>query len=159
MAVEDIKPENFVFFGDGDENVAYERAWFNVMRVHRKLLPEITKALKACGINDPIWFEILLEVERAGQAGQPMAALETKLSVPQYALSRHIARLEKDGFLRRVYIADGRRKQILFLTEKGSGTHEQIWNAYGEAIRAKLSPHLSTDEAYALSWLLMKLIP
>ncbi|MBO9409604.1 MarR family transcriptional regulator [Shimia sp. R9_1] len=158
MAVEELRPENFVFFGDDDENVAYDRAWFNIMRVHRKLLPEITKALKSCGINDPIWFEILLEVERSGAAGQPMSALEDKLSVPQYALSRHVSRLEKEGFLRREFIADGRRKQILFLTEKGSGAHEQIWQTYGDAMRSELSPHLSTDEAYALSWLLMKLL-
>lgn len=147
------------FFGDDDAVVSYNRVWFNIMRAHRKFHPRIAKALKASGINDPIWFEILYEVESAGPDGQPMGALEEKLFVPQYALSRHIARMEKEGLLRREYIAQGRRKQILFLTEKGTGMHEGIWPIYWDAMQAEIGPHMGTDEAYALSRLLIKLLP
>jgi len=147
------------FFGDDDKRISYNRVWFNVMRAHRKFHPRIAKALKSCGLNDPIWYEILLEVERAGKSGQPMAELEEKLFVPQYALSRHVSRLEKDGYLRREYIADGRRKQILLLTDKGSGLHARIWPVYVEAMQAEIGPHLSTEDAYALSRLLIKLLP
>lgn len=147
------------YFGDDDENISFNRVWFNLMRAHRKFHPRIAKALKASGINDPIWYEILLEVERAGPEGQPMAALEDKLFVPQYALSRHVSRLEKEGLLRRTYIADGRRKQMLFLTDKGMGMHERIWPVYWDAMQAEIGPHLTADEAYALSRLLIKLLP
>lgn len=147
------------FFDDRDPRISYNRVWFNIMRAHRKFHPRIAKALKSCGLNDPIWYEILLEVERAGPAGQPMAELEEKLFVAQYALSRHVSRLEKDGLLRRGHIADGRRKQILFLTEKGLGMHQRIWPVYREAMQAGIGPHLSTDDAYALSRLLIKLLP
>ena len=146
-------------FGDYDARIAYNRVWFNIMRAHRKFSPAITKALKAEGINDPIWYEILLEVELAGDAGQPMAALEEKLFVAQYALSRHVARLEKQGLLRREYIADGRRKQVLYQTEKGKGLHLRIWPAYVKSMQAEIGPHLSTDEAYELTRLLIKLLP
>ncbi len=147
------------FFNDDEAIVSYNRVWFNIMRAHRRLLPRIAKALKAHGLADPIWFEILLEVERAGPAGQLMSKLEELLFVPQYALSRHISRLEKEGFLRREYIADGRRKQVLFLTEKGSGSHLQIWPHYMAAMQEELSDKMSTDEAYHLSSLLIKLLP
>ncbi|WP_371412424.1 MarR family winged helix-turn-helix transcriptional regulator [Pseudophaeobacter sp. EL27] len=129
------------------------------MRAQRKFLPRIAKALKSCGINDPIWYEILLEVELAGPDGQPMAALEDKLFVAQYALSRHVARMEKAGLLRREFIADGRRKQILFLTEQGKGMHARIWPVYWGAMQSEIGPHMTTDEAYALSRLLIKLLP
>ena len=147
------------FFGDEDQRVAFDRVWFSLMRAHRKFHPRIAKALRTCGISDPIWYEILFEVERAGPDGQPMAALEDKLFVPQYALSRHVGRLEKEGFLRREYIADGRRKQILFLTEKGMGMHEHIWPVYREAMREQISPFLSSDDAYALSRLMFMMLP
>lgn len=159
MNAEDPVPEEFEFFGDPDANVAFERAWFGLMRVHRKVMPEVTKALKAHGVNDPVWFEILLELARSGDDGHPMALLEEKLSVPQYALSRHIGRMESEGLLRRDFIADGRRKQILFLTEKGVGAHQRIWPIYSAAMQAELSPFLSAKEAYMLTWLLMKVTP
>ncbi len=54
------------FFGDGDPQVGLNRAWFNLMRLHRNLYPKIAKALRAHGINDPIWYEILLEIDRGG---------------------------------------------------------------------------------------------
>lgn len=159
MTAKETSPIEAEFFGDYDERISYNRVWFNVMRAHRKFHPRIAKALKSCGLNDPIWYEILLEVERAGEVGQPMAELEEKLFVPQYALSRHISRLEKEGYLRREYIADGRRKQLLFLTDKGTGLHARIWPVYVGAMQAEIGPHLSTEDAYALSRLLIKLLP
>lgn len=158
MTARQDPPSDAAFFGDDEAITAYSRVWFNVMRVQRNYLPRITKALKTCGINDPIWYEILLEVDRAGPEGQPMAALEEKLYVAQYSLSRHVARLEKDGLLRRSYISDGRRKQILFLTPKGEQVHSQIWPIYWEVMQREIAPHMSTDEAYAISRLLIKLL-
>lgn len=159
MTQSDARPNSAEFFGDHDPVVSFNRVWFNIMRAHRKLHPRIAKALKSCGINDPIWYEILLELEKAGSSGHPMAELEEKLFVPQYALSRHISRLEKEGLLRREYIADGKRRQILFLTEKGKGMHARIWPVYWEVMQEEVGPHMSTDEAYDLARLLIKLLP
>lgn len=157
----DIDPisDDHAFFGDTDPNRGYNRVWFNIMRAHRKFHPHIAKALKSAGISDPIWYEILLEIERAGASGHMMADLEKTLFVPQYSLSRHVARMEKDGLLRRTYIADGRRKQILFLTAKGNGLHATIWPVYHATIQQQIGPHLSPEDAYALSRILIKLLP
>ncbi len=151
--------DNARFFDDADERVSFNRVWFNLMRAHRKFHPRIAKALKPHGIKDPIWYEILLEIDRAGPGGRLMSAIEETLFVPQYSLSRHVARLEKDGFLRREVVADGRRKQLLFLTRKGVGTHERVWPVYMEVMQAEIGPHLTTDEAYDLSRLLIRLLP
>lgn len=147
------------FFGDDDPKIAFNRVWFNLMRAHRKFHPNIAKALKSTGIKDPIWYEILLEVDLAGPEGKRMSALEDKLFVPQYALSRHVARLESEGLIRREFISEGRRKQVLFLTEDGRGLHEQIWPVYMNAMQEVIGPNLTTDEAYALSRLMIKLLP
>ncbi|WP_370285308.1 MarR family winged helix-turn-helix transcriptional regulator [Phaeobacter sp. B1627] len=150
--------EASAFFGDEDPSVAYNRVWFNVMRAHRKFLPDISRALKAEGVSDPIWYEILLEVARAGAEGQPMAELEKKLFVAQYALSRHVGRMLDKGLIKRTYISDGRRKQVLFLTDQGLGLHNRIWPGYMAAIQKELSGLMTTDEAYALSKLMIKLL-
>lgn len=151
--------EDASFFNDAMDCVSYNRVWFNLMRAHRKFYPRITKALKSCGINDPIWYEILLDVDLAGADGQPMSALEQRLFVPQYALSRHVARLEKLGFIRRTYVADTRRRQVLFLTEKGQGMHERIWPVYWTAMQEEIGPYMNTDDAYKLARLMIKLLP
>ncbi len=144
-------------FQDDDQNIAYNRAWFNILRSHRMFVPQITRALREEGIKDLLWYDIILEIERAGPDGQLMSQLEEKLNIPQYALSRHVSRLEKDGFVQRQFIADGRRKQLLFLTEKSKGLSERVWPAYSQAIQTAFSEKLSVEEAYLLTKLLIKI--
>ena len=148
-----------VRFDDADPATAYNRVWFNLLRIQRSMAPRISRALKGAGIEDPVWYEILLEVEKAGAAGIRMAELESRLFVAQYALSRHVSRIEAAGFLRRDGSDEGRRGRTLFITEKGLGLHANIWPAYGEAIQSELRDRLSTDEAYALCRLLIRLYP
>ncbi len=159
MQAKDPSPNKEHPFGNENPSIAYGRVWFNIMRIHRKFHPIMVKALRDEGISDPIWYEILLKTEQAGVNGQPMGALEDQLFVPQYALSRHIGRLEQAGFLRREVIADGRRKQILFLTEKGQGVHSRVWPLYNQAIQQEIGALLTTDEAYAMAQLMIKLLP
>lgn len=74
--------DNARFFDDADERVSFNRVWFNLMRAHRKFHPRIAKALKPHGIKDPIWYEILLEIDRAGPGGRLMSAIEETLFGP-----------------------------------------------------------------------------
>ncbi|MEM5475522.1 MarR family winged helix-turn-helix transcriptional regulator [Pacificibacter sp. AS14] len=147
------------FFGDSDPRIGYNRVWFFLMRAHRKLQPQIAKVLRDQGISDPIWYEVLLHVEEAGEQGHLMVELETKLFVTQYALSRHITRIEKAGYIRRAYLSDGRRRQVLFVTDKGRGLHDRIWPAYMEAMQTELSPLMSCDEAYELAYMMLRMLP
>lgn len=71
------------------------RAWFNLLRVQRSLMPKVARRLKAEGVEDVVWYEILLELERAEPSGLAMAEIERRLLVAQYALSRHVARIER----------------------------------------------------------------
>lgn len=146
-------------FEDDDPSIAYNRVWFNLQRIQRSMAPRISRALKDVGIEDPIWYEILLEVEKAGTQGIRMAELENRLFVAQYALSRHVSRIEAAGFLRRAGTDEGRRGRTLYITDKGLGLHETIWPAYVKAIQSELRDRMSTDEAYALCRALIRLYP
>ncbi|SMO91715.1 MarR family winged helix-turn-helix transcriptional regulator [Paracoccus laeviglucosivorans] len=146
-------------FGDDDPKIAYNRVFFALLRIQRSLMPEIEKSLRVLGIADPIWYEILYAVEQSGANGVQMLALQKRLAVPQYALSRHVTRMEKAGLIRRQAAAGVGRGQNLHLTAKSQGLHDRIWQVYVARIQAAIGPHMSTDEAYDLVRSLNKLYP
>lgn len=144
-------------FGDDDPCIAYNRVFFALLRIQRTIMPGIEKSLREMGIADPIWYEILLATEEAGKDGIAMIDLQKRLFVPQYALSRHVARIEKAGLLRREARPGAGRGQILYLTAQARGLHHRIWQVYMEKIQAAFAPHISTDEAYDLVRMLNRL--
>lgn len=146
-------------FGDDDPNTGYNRVWFNLMRVQRSSGARIARALRGHGIDDPIWYEILMELDNAAPDGMPMATLEKKLFLPQYALSRHASRMEKADLLKRYPAAGRGRGQVLRLTEKGKDVHVSLWDAYADTILDEFGHRLTVDEAYALARLLIRLYP
>lgn len=137
-------------FGDDDSHIAYNRVFFALLRIQRSLMPEIEKSLRALGIADPIWYEILYAVEQAGDGGVQMLALQNRLAVPQYALSRHVARMQSAGLIRREPVPGAGRGQNLHLTEKSVGLQDRVWQVYVARIQSAIGPHMTTDEAYDL---------
>jgi DNA-binding MarR family transcriptional regulator len=102
-----------------------------------------------------------LATEESGAAGSQMIDLQRRLFLPQYALSRHVARIEKAGLIRREALTgSGRgagRPQILHVTDKGRGLRRQVWQIYVAEIQSTFAPRMTTDEAYALTMLLNRL--
>ncbi|WP_043770845.1 MarR family winged helix-turn-helix transcriptional regulator [Roseivivax isoporae] len=147
------------FAGDDDPELGYNRVWFNLLRVQRSLGPRIARVLRAEGLEDPVWYEILLEVERAGPQGIAMQDLEERLFTPQYALSRHVKRLAEKGWIERTPRAGRGRGLLLRLTADGQGVEARIWPTYEAAIRESLGRRLGTDEAYAMARFLIRLYP
>ncbi|WP_239521083.1 MarR family winged helix-turn-helix transcriptional regulator [Pseudooceanicola aestuarii] len=147
------------FQGDDDPTMGANRVWFNLLRLHRSMGPRIARALRQHDIGDPIWYEIMLELERAGPHGLPMAELEHRLFTPQYALSRHAARLEGRGWITSTPLPGPGRGKRLALTPDGEGIHARIWPIYQAAIQAEIGPRLSVEEAYALAGYLIRLYP
>ncbi|MBR9762917.1 MAG: MarR family transcriptional regulator [Rhodobacteraceae bacterium] len=135
------------------------RVWFNMLRIQRSLGARIARRMRQHGIGDPIWYEILLELERAGPEGLAMAELERRLFTPQYALSRHAARIEAQGWIRSEARPGPGRSKRLRLTEAGMGMHGRIWDIYSEIIAEEIGSRLSVDEAYDLARYLIRLYP
>lgn len=145
------------FYGDDDSSIAYNRVYFALQRIQRTLMPEIEKSLRALGIQDPIWYEILEAAELAGEEGVRMLALQKRLFVPQYALSRHVSRMVKAGLIEREASGDAGRAQIVRLTQAGTGITDGIWDVYVEMIQRAFGPRLSRGEAYTLLRMLNRL--
>ncbi len=134
------------------------RAWARLLRAQRTALASVEGTLKDAGLPPLTWYDLLLELERAGEGGLRPFELERELLLPQYGVSRLIERVEKAGYLKREACEDDGRGQRLVITESGRKLRRKMWPVYGKAIEAAVGTRLSAAEASALSGLLVKLI-
>ena len=116
----------------------------------------VEAALKAAGFPSLSWYDALLELEKAGDGIRPNE-LEPRLLLPQYGLSRLLARMERDGLVaRRPAEADG-RGQIVTITAAGLRLRSRMWPVYAAAIEKSLGARLSQAEARQLAYILKKI--
>lgn len=133
-------------------------AWTKLLRAHRVALSSVESALKAAGYPPLGWYDVLLELERAGARGLRPMELEAGLLLPQYSVSRLIERIEKQGLLRRESCEDDGRGQRLFLTAGGKRLRQEMWPVYARAIDAAVGSKLTAAQARTLANLLAKLV-
>ncbi|MEP2980247.1 MAG: MarR family transcriptional regulator [Lentilitoribacter sp.] len=141
------------------ETEMINRVWFNLMRAHRNLFPKIQAELKKNGMKSPLWHEILLKIEEAGQTGITASELLPQLYMSQFNLSRHLSRLEKDGLIVKVQDDKDKRISYLKITDKGKTLNHGIWPIYEKIIQEELKDRFTKDEAFELFKGLIKLYP
>lgn len=133
---------------------ATTNAWINLMRAQQKLLAAIEADLKSSGFPPLSWYDVLLELRRAGPDGLRPMEFEDRLLLAQHNVSRLLDRLEKAGYIRReAHERDGRGQQI-HATPAGLDLQKRMWPAYGTAIERHLGARLTGDEAAVLAGLL-----
>jgi DNA-binding MarR family transcriptional regulator len=135
------------------------RAWARLMRAHQAAFGHVEGALKAAGLPPLAWYDVLLELERAGDCGLRPFTLERELLLPQYALSRLLARMEEAGLVRRGSCPSDGRGQMVVITEAGRATRRAMWPVYGSALHEAVGSRLSAAESDGLAELLGRLIP
>ena len=140
---------------DGHE--AAVAAWLALNRARQGVLGEIEAALKAAGMPPLAWYDVLLELERAGQAGLRPYRLEPALLLPQYGLSRLLDRIAAAGLLQRRPAPEDRRGHRLVATAAGRLLRRRMWPVYAGALEAALGTHLGAGELEALADLLCRL--
>jgi DNA-binding MarR family transcriptional regulator len=134
------------------------RAWARLMRAQRMTLASIEQALKSAGLPPLVWYDALLELERAGDKGFRPFELEREMLLAQYNLSRLIDRIEKAGYVeRRACQGDG-RGQIIAVTAAGKKMRRRMWAVYGPAIQKAVGDRLPPNQIETLNALLGTLI-
>jgi DNA-binding MarR family transcriptional regulator len=134
------------------------RAWARLMRAHQAALSRVEGALKAAGLPPLAWYDVLLELERAGPCGLRPFALERELMLPQYGLSRLLARMEEAGLVERQSCPGDGRGQMAVLTDAGRATRAAMWPVYAGALQEAVGCRLSPAESDGLADLLGRLI-
>ena len=134
------------------------RAWARLLKAQQVALGAIEQDLKAAGLPPLIWYDVLLEVERAGGEGLRPFELERAMLLAQYNLSRLIDRIERAGFVERRNCEDDGRGQMIVITETGKTMRRKMWPVYTRAIAAAVGKRLSPKAAETLAGLLGQII-
>ena len=134
------------------------RAWARLMKAQQLVLASIERALKVAGLPPLDWYDVLLEVERAGENGLRPFELERAMLLAQYNLSRLVDRIERAGYVERQVCEEDGRGQLVAITPLGKAMRRKMWPVYSQAIGSAVGQHLSGKEAEALDGLLGKLI-
>ena len=134
------------------------RAWARLMKAQQLALASIELALKSAGLPRLDWYDVLLEVERAGENGLRPFELERAMLLAQYNLSRLVDRLERAGYVERRVCEEDGRGQLIVIAGAGKAMRRKMWPFYAQAIESAVGQHLSGKEAEALDGLLGKLI-
>jgi len=133
------------------------KAWARLMRVSRQLVENAEDALKESGLPPLAWYDVLHELAEAGEGGlRPFQLIERTLFA-QYNISRLLARLEADGLVEKLPVADDGGGQTIRITAKGRETRRRMWAVYGRSIADLVGGKLSADELKMMSALLGRL--
>ncbi|WP_299377439.1 MarR family winged helix-turn-helix transcriptional regulator [uncultured Kiloniella sp.] len=133
------------------------KVWGRIFRIQKKALAYTEKALKSAQLPQLAWYDILLELDKAGDQGLRPFELEHDLLLPQYGLSRLLDRIEKKGFLQRVPCLEDGRGQRIVITDKGRDIRLKMWPIYAKAIEDIIGPNLSENDLRTLSEFLAKI--
>lgn len=133
------------------------RAWTALLRAQSSALSQVEHRLKDAGFPPLAWYDVLLELDRAGEKGMRPFELERALLLPQYGLSRLLTRIAAAGYLERRPCADDGRGQTLVITTVGRDLRHRMWPVYGSAVEAAFGGRLSEGEAARLRELLDRL--
>jgi DNA-binding MarR family transcriptional regulator len=134
------------------------RTWARLMKAQKLGLASIEGALKAAGLPPLDWYDVLLEVECAGDKGLRPFELENAMLLAQYNLSRLIDRIEKAGYVERRACEDDGRGQLIVVTAAGMAFRRKMWPVYAQAIEIAIGQHLYFKDTETLDAMMGKLI-
>lgn len=134
------------------------RTWARLMAAQQLALSSIERALKAAELPPLAWYDVLLELERAGDHGLRPFELERAMLLAQYNLSRLIDRVEQAGYVERKLCSDDGRGQRVVITDAGRALRRQMWPTYARAIERAVGARLSAEQVKVLGDLLGSLI-
>lgn len=131
-------------------------AWARLIRAHQAALSTVEAALKAAGHPPLEWYDVLLELERAG-ALRPRD-LQARLLLAQSNLSRLLDRMAAAGAVERRSCDDDGRGNLVLATDAGRALRRRMWPAYAGAIETAVGRKLDNEEAGMLANLLDRLV-
>lgn len=132
-------------------------AWARVLRSQQVLLERVEADLKRGGLPPLRWYDVLLELHRAGSEGLRQFEIGAAVLLSKYNVSRLLDRLEKEKLLERhVCEEDGRGARVQ-ITAAGRELVRRMWPIYGKAIAEHFGRYFSAAELKQLASLLARL--
>lgn len=124
-------------------------AWSRFLGTHTRVLRTMEASLKSAGLPSMGWYDVLLELDRAG-GRRRIGELAEALVIEPYNMTRLLDRLEKAGLLTRETATDDRRGAIAVLTAEGADLRRRMWPHYRRMIREIFGTALTECDARTL---------
>ena len=122
------------------------QAWARLVRAANQTMDAVESDLKAAGFPPLGWYDVCLELSRAGEVGLRPLEIEDHLLLAQHNVSRLVDRMAKAGYVaRKAHESDGRGLRII-LTAKGHELLEAMWPHYRAAIERHVGSKLGGDD-------------
>lgn len=135
------------------------KSWARLVRAANQALSAIEADLKRGGHPPLAWYDVLLELRRAGEEGLRPFELERELLLAQHNVSRLTDRMEAKGLVQRRPADNDGRGQRVIITDRGQGTLASMWPDYAAAIQRHVGVKLESDaNAEALHQLTGKIL-
>ena len=132
------------------------RAWIHLHRSHRALLDKVEHSLKNNGLPPLDWYDVLLELSKAGGSGLRQYEIGERVLLSKHNLSRLIDRLERNDLVRRYACTEDGRGNRIKITAGGERLLKQVWPVYREALQVNFGDKLSSVEMMEMTRLLSK---
>ncbi len=136
---------------------SYLDAWIHLHRSSQKMIAAIEVDLKAVDLPPLAWYDILLELKKAGADGLRPFQLQDKVLMTQYNLSRLVDRLVRTDHICRIPCKEDGRGHSLIATGKGLALQLKMWPIYRQSIETHFFSKLTEDEILQLTPVLKKL--
>jgi DNA-binding MarR family transcriptional regulator len=131
------------------EHDAAIRAWSHFLGAHALALRAVEQRLSAAGEPPLAWYDVLLELGRAG-GGLRIGELGERIAIEPHNVTRLVDRLEAEGLLKRERAPEDRRG--------GAALRKRMWPHYRRAILEVFGAALSTRDAETLIAVLKRTI-
>ena len=132
--------------------------WARLARAYLALHGRIEAGLKAEGLPPLAWYDVLIEVHRAREAGLRQFEIGKKTLLTKYNLSRLLDRLERENLLKRQVCAEDGRGNVVVITPEGTELLRRMWAVYGGEIQVGLEAALTPRQLATLGSLLGRLL-
>ncbi|MFD6952436.1 MarR family transcriptional regulator [Nocardiopsis sp. TSRI0078] len=131
---------------DGEE----QHVWRGFLRMNAWIYDELEKDLRARTGLSLTEYGILVHLSEARDQRMRMRMLADSVIVSKSRLSHQVARLERDGYVRREHCDDDRRGLWAVLTEKGSELLDQAAPGHAECVRSLMFDKLTGEQVSQL---------
>ncbi len=129
-------------YGAGVNENELVHTWRELLRCYHSTSCALDRTLRDrhdLGLSEFEVLEQLVEVPASGDGpAQRMQGLGERVQLSQSALSRVVARLERDGLVERTLCADDRRGIYVMLTEAGRTRHSAAVGTHREVLASHL---------------------
>jgi DNA-binding MarR family transcriptional regulator len=126
-------------------------AWRGMLRVHSKLIRELSTELEQAHGLPLSPYEVLLVLSRAPDDRMRMAELADAVVLSPSGITRLADRLVADGLVAKVRCVDDRRGWFAVVTDAGRQRLDEARDTHLAGVRARFHELVTTDEQAVLA--------